>query len=127
MGIAILYNVVLNIKQTQTESELENLKMTLDSHKELFDNVSKDLIVISEKIKIVELDLEDVKASSKDIEELKEINQKLLDYASNLNQTERTGLREETRALFLSSGGGSFRLKPLLIVAILMIPKKCFI
>ena len=68
-----MYNVVLNIKQTQTESELENLKITLDSHKELFDNVSKDLIVISEKIKIVELDLEDVKASSKDIEELKEI------------------------------------------------------
>ena len=101
--------------------------MTLESHKELFDNVSKDLIVISEKIKIVELDLEDVKASSKDIEELKEINQKLLDYASNFNQSERTSLREETRALFLSSGGGSFRLKPLLIVAILMIPKKCFI
>ena len=101
--------------------------MILDSHKELFDNVSKDLIVISEKIKLVELDLEDVKASSKDIEELKEINQKLLDYASNFNQTERNDMREETKALFLSSGGGSFRSKPLLIVVILTILQKCFI
>ena len=54
--------------------------MTLNTHKELFENVSSDLFSISEKIKIVELDLEDVKASSKDIEELKKIQNKLLYY-----------------------------------------------
>ena len=82
--------------------------MTLSTHQELFDNVSSDLVAISEKIKIVELDLEDVKTSSKDIEELKKIQNKLLDYASTMNHTQKTDMIKETKALFMSSGGGSF-------------------
>ena len=100
--------MALNIKQTQTENELDSLRMTLSTHQELFENVSSDLVAISEKIKIVELDLEDVKASSKDIEELKKIQDKLLDYASTMNLTQKTKMIKETKALYMSSGGGSF-------------------
>ena len=100
--------MALNIKQTQTENELDSLRMTLNTHQQLFENVSSDLFSISEKIKIVELDLEDVKASSKDIEELKKIQNKLLDYASTMNHTQKTNMIKDTKALYMSSGGGSF-------------------
>ena len=33
--------MALNIKQTQTESELENMRMTLNTQKELFENISR--------------------------------------------------------------------------------------
>ena len=126
---AILYNVALNIKQTQTELEVNSLKMMLNTHKELFENVSSDLVAISEKIKIVELDLEDVKASSKDIEELKKIHNRLLDYASSMNHTQTNALIAETKALHISSGGASSFSKPyqdLMIPAIFILIKLNF-
>ena len=104
---AIFYNVALNIKQDQSESELDSLRMTLNTHKELFVNVSSDLVEISDKIKVVEVDLESVKASNKDIDELKKIHNKLLDYASKINFNQKNAMIEETKALYVSSGGGS--------------------
>ena len=129
---AILYNVALNIKQTQTESELESLrmmlnnkqnqteseldilKMMINTHKELFKNISSDMIEINEKIKVVGVDLENVRTSGKDMDEKikvvevdlenvkassKEMYNRLLDYASKMTSTETS---------FMSSGGGSF-------------------
>ena len=122
--------MALNIKQTQTELEVNSLKMMLNTHKELFENVSSDLVAISEKIKSVELDLEDVKASSKDIEELKKIHNRLLDYASSMNHTQKNALIEETKALHIYSGGASFFSKPcqdLKILAIIILIKLMFL
>ena len=119
--------MALNIKQTQTELEVNSLKMMLNTHKELFENVSSDLVAISEKIKIVELDLEDVKASSKDIEELKKIHNRLLDYASSMNHTQTNALIAETKALHISSGGASsFSCQELKIPAIFILIKLNF-
>ena len=81
--------------------------MTLNTHKELFENVSSDLVEISDKIKVVEVDLETVKAANKDIDELKKIHNKLLDYASKMNFNQKNAMIEETKASYLSSGGGS--------------------
>ena len=85
--------------------------MKLDTHKQLFENVSSVLIELSDKIQLVETDLEEVKAASKDIEELKKIQNKLLEYASSVNQSQQTSLIKETKALYMSSGGVSFPTK----------------
>ena len=81
--------------------------MTLNTHKELFENVSSDLVEISDKIKVVEVDLESVKTAKKDIDELKNIHNKLLDYASKMNFNQKNAMIEETKASYMSSGGGS--------------------
>ena len=67
------------------------------------EKLSGDLSDISEKISIVESDLENVKAANKDIEDLHEIKDKLLSYAATLNKVEKT---EEA---FLASSSYHFR------------------
>ena len=99
----ILYNVVLNVKQSNTEAELQKLKESLGSQNEILEKLSGDLSDISEKISIVESDLENVKAANKDIEDLHEIKDKLLSYATTLNKVEKT---EEA---FLASSSYHFR------------------
>ena len=82
--------------------------MTLNIHKELFENVSSDLVEISDKIGVVEADLQTVKAANEDIDKLKKIHNKLLDYASKMNFNQKNAMIGETKASYLSSGGGSF-------------------
>ena len=67
------------------------------------EKLSGDLSEISEKISIVESDLENVKAANKDIEDLREMKDKLLSYATTLNKAEKT---EEA---FLASSSYHFR------------------
>ena len=73
-----------------------------------------DLSEISEKIKIVETDLEDVKAANNDISDLRQIQATLLSYAANFNQTE--SLQGEAKTFFLASSAGRIRLQTVLMI-----------
>ena len=110
----ILYNVVLNVKQTNTEQELVKLRQIFEDHKTTLRNLSMDLSDISEKIKVVETDLEDVKAANNDISDLRQIQATLLSYAANFNQTE--SLQGEAKTLFLASSAGRIRLQTVLMI-----------
>ena len=103
--------------------------MTLNTHNELFENVSSDLVEISDKIGVVEADLQTVKASNKDIDELKKIHNKLLDYASKMNFNQKNAMIGDTKASYLSAGGGSFlskarQDKQILVIFILLLKLK---
>ena len=106
--------IMLNNKQNQTESELDILKMIINTHKELFKNISSDMIEINEKIKVAGVDLENVRTSGLDMDEKikvvevdlenvkassKKMYSWLLDYASKMTSTETP---------YMASGGGSF-------------------
>lgn len=110
----ILYNVVLNVKQTNTEQELVKLRQIFEDHKITLRNLSMDLSDISEKIKVVETDLEDVKAANNDISDLRQIQATLLSYAANFNQTE--SLQGEAKTFFLASSAGRIRLQTVLMI-----------
>ena len=110
----ILYNVVLNVKQTNTEQELVKLRQIFEDHKITLRNLSMDLSDISEKIKVVETDLEDVKAANNDISDLRQIQATLLSYATNFNQTE--SFQGEAKTFFLASSAGRIRLQTVLMI-----------
>ena len=110
----ILYNVVLNVKQTNTDQELVKLRQIFEDHKITLRNLSMDLSDISEKIKVVETDLEDVKATNNDISDLRQIQATLLSYAANFNQTE--SFQGEAKTFFLASSAGRIRLQTVLMI-----------
>ena len=101
------------MKQANAEAELQKLKENLGSQNEILEKLSGDLSKISDKISIVESDLENVKAANKDIEDLREIKDKLLSYATTLNKVEKT---EE--AMLASS---SYHFRPSSYLAIIFI------
>ena len=107
---AILYNIVLNIKQSNTDAEIENLTNNINSHKEKLKKVSADLKQFSEKLVAIEEDLSNLKEANKDVLELKQIQERLSDYATSL-RTEDT---------FVSSGSSHIRASPLIISFLLL-------
>ena len=109
---AILYNIVLNIKQSNTDAEIENLTNHINSHKEKLKIVSADLKQFSEKLVAIEQDLSNLKEANQDIVELKQIQERLADYA--------TSLRSEDS--FVSSASSYIRssVSPLIISCLLL-------
>ena len=93
----ILYNIVLNIKQSNTDSDIENLKSHIESHQEKIKKVSEDLTEFSDKLLEIEEDLSNLKEANEDFLKLKNIQEGLAGYATSL-RTEDT---------FLPSGSGS--------------------
>ena len=103
---AILYNIVLNIKHSKTDAQIENLTNHINSNKEKLKTVSADLKEFSEKLVEIEEDLSDLKEANKDIVELKQIQERLADYAKSL------GTEEDN---FVSSGSCHIRASALVI------------
>merc|ERR1712179_226800 len=73
--VGILYNVVLNIKLDKTNLNLGNLKDNVETHREHLLQVSQDLRLMTEKLEIVEKDLENVKGVKKDLEFINEVKE----------------------------------------------------
>ena len=75
--------------------------------------VSEDLKQLSEKLNVIEEDLSNMKEANKDIVELKQIQQRLADYATSL-RTEDT---------FVSSGSSHIRPSALIISFVVLLLK----
>ena len=102
----------MNIKQSNTDAEIENLTNHLNSHKEKLKIVSADLKQFSEKLVAIEEDLSNLKEANKDVLELKQIQERLADYATSL----------KTEDTFVSSGSSHIRSSALIIsVAVLLL------
>ena len=78
----ILYNVVLNIKLDKTNLNLGNLKDNVETHREHLLQVSQDLRLMTEKLEIVEKDLENVKGVKKDLEFINEVKEQMKAYTN---------------------------------------------
>ena len=103
----------MNIKQSNTDAEIENLTNHINSHKEKLKIVSADLKQFSEKLVAIEQDLSNLKEANQDIVELKQIQERLADYA--------TSLRSEDS--FVSSSASSYirsSVSPLIISCLLL-------
>ena len=100
----------MNIKQSNTDAEIENLTNQINSHKEKLKIVSSDLKQFSEKLVVIEEDLMNLKEANKDIVELKQIQQRLADYATSLG----------TEDTFVSSGSSHIRASALIISFLLL-------
>ena len=102
----------MNIKQSNTDAEIENLTNHINSHKEKLKIVSADLKQFSEKLVAIEQDLSNLKEANQDIVELKQIQERLADYA--------TSLRSEDS--FVSSASNYIRssVSPLIISCLLL-------
>ena len=74
--------MVLNIKLDKTNLKLGNLKDNVDTHREQLSQVSKDLKLMTEKLEIVEKDLENVKGVKKDLEFINEVKEQMKAYTN---------------------------------------------
>eukprot|EP00092_Neocalanus_flemingeri_P026279 GFUD01028486.1.p1 GENE.GFUD01028486.1~~GFUD01028486.1.p1 ORF type:complete len:207 (-),score=54.05 GFUD01028486.1:20-640(-) len=77
----ILYNAVLNIKLEKTNSKIEVLEDHIDTQQDRLVQVSEDLLNMSDKLEVVEKDLENLKGVKKDIETIHGIKEKMKDFA----------------------------------------------
>ena len=84
----ILYNIVLNIKQSNTDSEIANLTSHIQAHQKKLSIVSDDISKFSDKLLVIEEDLANLKEVNEDILKLKRIQQSLSNYATSLKSEE---------------------------------------
>eukprot|EP00090_Calanus_glacialis_P020488 TRINITY_DN31536_c0_g1_i1.p1 TRINITY_DN31536_c0_g1~~TRINITY_DN31536_c0_g1_i1.p1 ORF type:complete len:206 (-),score=36.74 TRINITY_DN31536_c0_g1_i1:111-728(-) len=81
----ILYNAVLNIKLEKTNSNLGKLKEHIENQQEELIEVSGALKMMSEKLEVVEKDLENVKGVKKDIEFINEVKEQMKAYTNKFD------------------------------------------
>lgn len=89
----------MNIKQSNSDSKIENLTNHIHSQQEKINIVSEDLKKFSDKLLVIEEDLSNLKEASADILELKHIQNGLSDYAASL----------KTGGDFVTSGSNQIR------------------
>ena len=101
------------MKQSNTDAEIENLTNHINSHQEKLKIVSEDLKQISEKLVTIEEDLSNLKETNKEVLELKQIQQRLAEYA--------TSLRTEDIDTFVTSGSSHIRPSGLIISFVVLL------
>jgi len=105
--IAIFYNIVLHLKQNQSEEIIVNLRDKIEhqdkKQRYLLANLTEDVIKLSEQIVIIESDLEDLKNATHDIQELKKMQVELLDSIQNGDSDQFTEAIDNLSLNYLSS------------------------
>ena len=107
----ILYNIILNIKQSNTDSEIANLTNHIQLHQEKLKIVSGELKKFSDKLQVIEEDLSSVKEANEDLRKLKNIQESLSNYATSLRIEEN----------FAPSGSSRIRASALVIIYSLLL------
>jgi len=92
--IAIFYIIVLHMKQNQSEEIISKLRDEIEhqdkQQKYLLANLTTDVIKLSEQIVKIESDLEDLKNTTQDIQELKKMQEDLLESIDKLGDNEHS-------------------------------------
>ena len=96
-----MYNAVLNIKLEKTNSNLGELRNHIENHQEQLIQVSEDLKSMTEKLEVVEKDLENVKGVKKDIEFINQVKEQMKAYTHKFEsvKTLPSGARQSSEKL----------------------------
>jgi len=120
--IAIFYNIVLHMKQNKSEEIILNLRDEIEhqdkQQRYLLANLTMDVIKLSEQIVIIESDLEDLKNATQDIQELKKMQEDLLESIQSGDSDKFTDAIDNLSLKYLSS---SCTNAPYLIVIIISV------
>ena len=76
---------MLTLRLDETEENLDNLMVVIDTQREILETMTADIKEMSEKIDIVEDDLKRVKGAQKDIALLDEIRRHMEVYRNNFS------------------------------------------
>ena len=101
----------MNIKQSNTDSEIANLTNHIQLHQEKLKIVSGELKKFSDKLQVIEEDLSSVKEANEDLRKLKNIQESLSNYATSLRIEEN----------FAPSGSSRIRASALVIIYSLLL------
>jgi len=105
--IAIFYNIVLHMKQNKSEEIILNLRDEIEhqdkQQRYLLANLTMDVIKLSEQIVIIESDLEDLKNATQDIQELKKMQEDLLESIQSGDSDKFTDAIDNLSLKYLSS------------------------
>jgi len=105
--IAIFYNIVLHMKQNKSEEIILNLRDEIEhqdkQQRYLLANLTVDVIKLSEQIVIIESDLEDLKNATQDIQELKKMQEDLLESIQSGDSDKFTDAIDNLSLKYLSS------------------------